>query len=127
MRKIDEINFRVPGNQTEHSLGNKYIKDELKYEAIKLLCELNEELEPLPRLKVLGCKPHDNTYTLDILPFPIKEENLKLVKMALMNFVKSYFNVKFCSICDVAKNGKYLNITHDDEEHESFFDKLGDE
>lgn len=120
VKNIDEINFRVPGNETERKLGNRYIKDELKCEAVKLLSQLNEDLEPLPRLKVLGCHPKENTYTLNIIPFPLKEDDLKLVRIALINFVKSYFNVNFCSICDRDRNFRDMNTTHNDEEHDSF-------
>jgi hypothetical protein len=37
LKTLKDINFLVPGNFTERKLGNKYIKDELKQEAINWL------------------------------------------------------------------------------------------
>lgn len=35
LKTLKDILFKIPGNHTESKLGNKYIKDELRLEAIK--------------------------------------------------------------------------------------------
>lgn len=127
MESIDDIKFRIPGNHTESKLANKYIKDELKYWAIRLLCQITCDLERLPTHKVLGSEPKENMYNLDILPYPISKKELEIVKTSLINFVRSSFNVKFCNICNGTKNLTDMNSTHNTEEHECFYDTLADQ
>lgn len=41
LKTLNDMDFKIPGNKTEHSLGNRYIKSDLRQEAIKWIKTLN--------------------------------------------------------------------------------------
>ena len=100
-KTLNNIQFRIPANHTESKLGNRYIKDELRYEAIKhikeLIAEINfknkriKELDEMPSSALKNnISPHERCLTEKKISF---EQQIGRIDSQIA-WIKCFFNLE---------------------------------
>jgi len=90
LKTIKDINFNIPGNKTEQRLGNRYIKNTIRDEAIKWLLFLND-----CRGKTDVCLDCVNKVECDCNPFTVENTYITQNDLhSVIKFIEYFFDIK---------------------------------